>query len=168
MSNETRYPIPDNPNYNNQIRRILNSDPVNAAQILNPVLIQMIANSEALFLQKADMRLGETVDEVHALSFFVQIVGAVDKGYRVLLTDLSDPSKEFYPKTLAEQVVVTTEDGEEKSLPEIIAEVGGVIVQETPPEPNPSNATKLWIRLPDGSAHYWHNNAWTAVRSLWA
>lgn len=46
---DTYYPVPENPTYDlSQIRRIQNSDPVNADQIVNPVIGKLIENITAI------------------------------------------------------------------------------------------------------------------------
>ncbi len=50
------YQIPDKPVYNNKIREIQNSDPVNASMIVNPVLRQLLENIAAV-KQLADSAL---------------------------------------------------------------------------------------------------------------
>lgn len=45
---DEKYPIPENPQYNPDIRKLLDSDPARASTVFNPVLQQMIENTAAV------------------------------------------------------------------------------------------------------------------------
>ena len=45
---EQYYTVPNDPKYNENIRRIQNSDPVNADEIINPVIAALMENTAAV------------------------------------------------------------------------------------------------------------------------
>ena len=52
---DTYYNIPENPEYNAEIRKIQNSDPVNADTIVNPVIQQLLTNIISVKAQADDL-----------------------------------------------------------------------------------------------------------------
>ena len=68
------YPIPAELKYDEQIRRIKNTDPVNAETIVNPVLKQMIGNTAFLKWKQdgMDSRLNEMAEGNSSLESAVQ------------------------------------------------------------------------------------------------
>ena len=166
-----KYQIPEDPKYKlHDIRKIQNSDPANADEVVNPVVEPVLESVEYLKKNKADIGSDGKVPEEQLPEYAKLDSKGKPGGFASLNEQGKVPASELPPlnyvptseKGTPGGVAILDKDGKvpEEQLPV----QGGLVAQ---PEP-PGNTKLGWIDTGSGNIlKYYNGTDWVPIGSVW-
>lgn len=157
---EEGYLFPENPIYTTEIRKFQNTDPVNAEEVVNPVIQKIVENIHALYLQKAakeelNASTAELESAISSLETALEALnGKVENDITAALESLK--------KGLPGGVAPLDETG--KVPDEYLNAQGGLVAGDTAPE----NTLLGWIDTGNGNVlKFYDGEQWVTVGAVW-